>query len=339
MVRFFSLFYSKTPNIKDSSGGVKSGSIACLEKVEIGGIKQCILIRGHDTSNPLLLLLHGGPGSAEMPMAHRFDTELEKHFIMVNWDQRGAGKSFSRKIPKESMNVEQFISDTHELVLMLKKRFNKEKIYLVGHSWGSQLGSLVVHRFPEHFHAYIGIGQVVNLYKNEEISYQYTLDEAKKRENKKAIKALEAIQPYTGIEYKKLRIQRKWLNKFGGAMKAYKSQLAFLRLGLSAPEYSLRDFFKFIRGMLFSVKSGMWPDLFKYNLDEIIKEYKVPIYFFIGKYDYNTPFELSEDFFKKVSAPIKKYIWFENSAHMPNFEENQKYTELLITKILPETYS
>jgi pimeloyl-ACP methyl ester carboxylesterase len=201
---------------------------------------------------------------------------------------------------------------------MLKKRFNKEKIYLVGHSWGSQLGSLVVHRFPEHFHAYIGIGQVVNLYKNEEISYQYVLNEARNRENKKAIKALEAIQPYTGVEFKKLRIQRKWLNKFGGAMRAYKSQLAFLRLGLSAPEYTLRDFFKFIRGMLFSAKSSLWPDLFKYNLDEIIK---------------------AEEFFKKVMAPKKEYIWFENSAHMPNFEENQKYTELLITKILPETYS
>ncbi len=338
MVRFFSLFYSKTPKINDYLGYIKPNSIASLEKVEIGGIKQYILIRGHDISNPLLLLLHGGPGTAEIVLAHRFDRELEEHFIIVNWDQRGSGKSFSRKIPKETMKVEQFISDTLELVLMLKERFNKEKIFLVGHSWGSQLGSLVVHRFPEHFYAYIGIGQVVNLYDNEKISYQFTLNEAKKRNNKKAIKVLEALQPYTGIEFKKLRKQRKWLNKFGGAAHAFKNQFTLVKMGFSAPEYSLRDFFKFIRGMLFSLKS-MWADLFKYDLSEIIQEYKVPVYFFIGKYDYNTPFELSEKFFQKVKAPKKEYIWFENSAHMPNFEENKKYTELLINKVLPETYT
>jgi pimeloyl-ACP methyl ester carboxylesterase len=337
MVRFFSLFYSKTPKIKDAKGNIKLNSIASLEKIMIGGKNQCILIRGHNVNNPLLLLLHGGPGTAEMPLAHRFERDLEKHFTIVNWDQRGAGKSFSRKIPKESMNVKQFISDTHELVLMLKERFNKEKLYLVGHSWGSQLGSLVVHRFPEHFYAYIGVGQVVDLYENERISYQFTLNEARKRNNEKAIKQLEALQPYTGFEFKKLRKQRKWLNKFGGATHAFKSQFSLVKLGLSAPEYSLRDFFKFVRGMLFSLKS-IWTDLFEYNLSELITEYKVPVYFFIGRYDYNTPFELSEKFFEQIKAPKKEYIWFENSAHMPNFEEYKKFDELLISKVLPETY-
>jgi pimeloyl-ACP methyl ester carboxylesterase len=337
MVRFFSLFYSRTPKIKDSSGKIKQNSIASLEKVEIGGIKQCILIRGHDTENPILLFLHGGPGSTEMLFSHRFESELEEHYTIVHWDQRGAGKSFSRKIPKETMNVEQFISDTYELVGMLKERFNKKKLYLVGHSWGSQLGSLVVHRFPEHFYAYVGIGQVVNIYENEKISYQFTLNEAKNRNNEKAIKKLKALQPYTGIDSKKLRKQRIWLYKFGGGTHAFKSPLSLVKIGISAPEYSLRDFYKFIRGMLFSTKT-MWTDLFQYDLSEIIKEYKVPIYFFIGKYDYNAPFALAEQFFKQVNAPRKKLIWFENSGHMPNFEENSKYTELLITRVLPETY-
>jgi len=334
---FFSLFYSKTPKIKDSTGNIKPNSIASLEEIELGGLKQHILIRGHDVNNPLLLFLHGGPGTAVIALAHRFDRELEKHFVIVNWDQRGAGKSFSRKIPKKTMNVEQFISDTHDLILNLKERFKKEKIYLVGHSWGSHLGSLVVDRFPKHFYAYIGIGQVVNLYAGEKISYQFTVAEAKKRNHKKGIKVLKNLKPYTGTEYKKMMKQRKWLYKFGGATHVYKNPITLVKKGFSAREYTLRDFFKFFRGMLFSTKV-MWDDLFKYDLSKIIKEYKVPIYFLVGKYDYNTPFELSEKFFNQVKAPQKEYIWFENSAHMPNYEENKKYTELLTNKILPETY-
>jgi len=256
---------------------------------------------------------------------------------MVNWDQRGAGKSFSKKVPKDTMNVEQFISDVHELVLKLKERFNKEKIYLVGHSWGSHLGSLLVHRFPEHFYAYVGIGQVVNLPDLERISYQFVVEEAKKRNNKKALKALEKLHPYTGMDHKETMKQRKWLYKFGGATHAFKSPYALFKMGMGAREYSLRDIIKMLRGLLFSMKT-MWHDLFQYDLSEIIKEYKVPIYFFIRKYDYNTPFEISEEFFKNVKAPQKEYIWFEHSAHMPNYEENEKYTDLLINKVLPETY-
>ncbi|MFW9939384.1 MAG: alpha/beta fold hydrolase, partial [Candidatus Thorarchaeota archaeon] len=204
---FFRLFHSKTAPILNEDGTEKPNSIASMEFVKLGEIDQWILIRSHNLDNPLLLLLHGGPGSADSPLAYKFQSELEEHFIVVNYDQRGAGKSYSKKIPKESMNVEQFVSDTYNLINLLKKRFNKEKIYLVGHSWGSMLGTLLVQRYPELFYAYIGVGQVVNIIDNEIFSFQFTFKEAKKRDNKRAIKQLEKIRPYSGEKLAHLKIQ------------------------------------------------------------------------------------------------------------------------------------
>jgi pimeloyl-ACP methyl ester carboxylesterase len=334
---FFRPFYSETPPILIEDGTEKPNSIASMEYLKLGGIEQWILIRSHNLNNPLLLLLHGGPGSADSPLAHKFQSELEKHFIVINYDQRGAGKSYSKKIAKESMNVEQFVSDTYNLIVFLKKRFNKEKIYLIGHSWGSMLGTLVVQRYPELFYAYIGVGQVVNLIDNEIFSFQYTLKEAKKRDNKRAIKQLEKIRPYSGQTLAHLRIQRKWLKKFGGVLHNQTSMWPLLKIGIRSPEYNFVDFIRFVRGTDFSTKN-LLKNLFKIDFFKDVKEFKVPIYFCIGRYDYNTPFELSERFFKQLKAPIKKFIWFENSAHCPNFEEPEKFQNFLINEVLPDTY-
>ena len=331
----FRLFYSKTPKIKDTNGKVLPNSITSLEKVKIGDINQYLLIRGHDVNNPVLLFLHGGPGSPEMGIANLFQRRAEEFFTIVHWDQRGAGKSYSKKITEETLNIEQFISDTHELIHLLRKRFNKEKIYLLGHSWGTVLGILVVQRYPELFHAYIGMGQVINIIENEKISFQYTLDAAKKAGNKKVINKLESLEPpYVG-DLKALRFQRKWLAKYGGALHNEKSIMAVMKKMLVSPEYSLKDLPKFIKGMIKSLKV-MWGQLTEINFLEQVPELKIPIFFFVGRYDYQVPFELVEIFYKKLKAPKKFLIWFENSGHFPNFEEPDKFQEALISEVLQE---
>lgn len=161
---------SRTPQIRDEKGKVIPGSIASLEKVYIGGVKQWILIRGRSVNNPVLLFLHGGPGSAEWPLVRDYNRSLEDHFIHVYWEQRGAGKSYSKNIG--NMHIDQFISDTRELLQYLQKRVNREKVFLIGHSWGSLLGILTAEKYPELFHAYIGVGQFVSAKEQEEISYQ-----------------------------------------------------------------------------------------------------------------------------------------------------------------------
>ena len=128
----------------------------------MGGVEQWILIRGNDTAKPILLFLHGGPGSPMMVMQRPHLGKLEKSFVVVQWDQRGSGKSYSAIIPNADMNIQQFISDTHELTELLCRRFHQKKIYLIGHSWGTALGTMTAQKYPESYYAYIGIAQVVN---------------------------------------------------------------------------------------------------------------------------------------------------------------------------------
>lgn len=169
--------------------------VVSLEKIKLGGIDQWISVRGKNTDNPIMLYLHGGPGTPVMPLFRHFQAPFEDHFIVVQWEQRGAGKSYSRKIPKETMTIEQFISDLHELIEILRKRFNKKKIYLMGHSWGSVFGTFTVQRYPELFYAYIGVGQANNTIETEKIMYQFVLDKALELNNRKAIRQLKKIGP------------------------------------------------------------------------------------------------------------------------------------------------
>jgi pimeloyl-ACP methyl ester carboxylesterase len=118
------------------------------------------MIRGESVTNPVLILVHGGPGFPEMRLFRHFNAALEKSFTVVYWEQRGTDKSFDRKISRSSMTVEQFLADMDELVDLIRKRFGKDKVTVYGHSWGSALGVLYSARFPEKVSAYVGACQI-----------------------------------------------------------------------------------------------------------------------------------------------------------------------------------
>ena len=164
---------TKTPQLKNESG------LSKLEFIQIGGTQQCILTRSENIENPILLFLHGGPGMPMMYLAHEFQKPLEKHFTVVQWDRRGAGKTYTRNIPeKESMNVQQLLSDTYELVDTLTRRFGKDKVILAGHSFGSYLGAIAVTERPDLFTAFISIGQVVDDNKARDLQIDFIKKEA-----------------------------------------------------------------------------------------------------------------------------------------------------------------
>jgi pimeloyl-ACP methyl ester carboxylesterase len=321
----------KTRKFTESSQTEHAASISELYKLLINGVWQWIYINGDDTDNPILLYLHGGPGAAEM-FNRAAQLRLEKYYTVVNWDQRGAGKSYSRSIPLSTMNVEQFISDTLVLIGILRERFHKSKIYLMGHSWGSLLGMILIQRNPELFAAYIGLGQVVSFSKGETISYQYTLDKAGMSGNRKALAELTKIglPPYkNGVNG--ISIQRKWLSRFGGASHRKSSFAEISARILKSKAYNFFDFVKFARGIYFTLKeSGLVAEIYEYDLYKMIPEVNIPVYFIAGKYDYNTPWELVEQYCDFITAPSKELIWFENSAHSPNIEETDKFCDVLI---------
>jgi len=327
-----------TNSIKDSNGKPLLHSIASLEKIYLGGKEQWILIRGVNKNNPVILFLHGGPGTSDMGLLRRYMKDLENHFVVVTWDQPGAGKSFSANTPHSSMNINRFVADTHELTNLLRKKFQHKKIFLAGHSWGSVLGILTIQKFPELYKAYIGIGQVANMAENEQISYDWTLEQAKRSNDKKVIKKLNEIgkPPYSGNWRKKFMTQRRFLGKYGGELYGSSSGAFMLVLKnlILSPEYSLRDKINFFRGIFTTVKL-IFPELMKVDLKTQALCLEVPVYFILGKHDYESPFMIAEEYFRLLNAPSKELIWFENSAHFPNIEENSKFIDLLTNHILP----
>ena len=183
---------NKTMPILDAQGHSIAGSIATLERINLGGVSQWILIRGNSVEKPLLLKLHGGPGQAEMATV-RFNRLLEEDFIVVEWDQRGAGKSAQAIDPKHAMNIAQFVEDTHDLTELLLKRFHQKNLILVGSSWGSVIGIETVKKYPHLYRAFVSTGQIANFTEGMNVGYRFLMAEAKKRNDMKALNELTKI--------------------------------------------------------------------------------------------------------------------------------------------------
>ena len=317
--------------------------IDSLERVPIGGIDQWIEIRGQSVRNPILLFIHGGPGSAFMPMARTFQDPWEKYFTVVQWDQRGAGKTYSsnsKEVQRKTINMARMNADTLEVVNYLRKRFGREKIFVLGHSWGSVLGLYLAHDHPELLYAYIGVGQATDGMRNEESLYADTLAEARRTQNKKALDELASIAPYpsANITFHQIRVMREWSGTLIGptaaAANAGDDALMSPKAVFVAPEYSLMNSVDWFRGQLFSVDL-LLPELTKMKLSDLGYEYRVPIFFLEGRRDPYTPSSVAKEFFDKINDGEKQFVWFEESGHFPFVEEPGKFTEVLTQRVLP----
>jgi len=322
----------KTPPFRGPKGEILPGSIAEIGYLRLGGLDQYVLIRGESLANPPLILLHGGPGFTEMRLFRHFNAPLEKSFTVVNWDQRGTGKSFDRKIPKSSMTVEQFIADLDELVDAALKRLGKNKVTIFGHSWGSALGVLYAARFPEKVAAYVGSGQIGDWPAGELSSYAFVLAEVERRNNRKAAKELRAIgvPPHTA---KKLWVQRTWLDRVEGhpgGMSLWK----FGRVVLGGPESSVLDLLNLLRSFRFSL-DAMWAEVSALNLMKAVPALQMPVFFLLGRHDHQVPAETSVAYFDVLTAPSKKFLWFEESRHEPFVDEPAKFNAAMAELVWP----
>lgn len=327
-----------TPPIRTTQGAGRTKSRAILERVAIGGTQQWVLERSVDVDHPILLFVHGGPGTSQLTMNRRNTKDLEAHFTVVNWDQRGAGKSYRAMRDRSSMTIDQFVQDTRQLVEHLLATFGHRQLVLVGHSWGTVVGTLTVAKYPELFSCYVGIGQVANMREGESVSYEWTLQQARASGDDRAVAALEAIgpPPFGGDWQRKTMTQRRYLGRFGGEVHASRRGAFPLVLGslLFSREYSLIDRVDFFRGIFGSMRL-LWPELLDVDLAERVPALDVPVFFVEGRHDWEAPSVLAERYFELLRAPRKELVWFENSAHLPNFEERQKFDRFLLTRVLP----
>ena len=242
--------------------------------------------------------------------------------------------SFNKNIQPESMTVDQFISDTKDLSEMLAERFNKKKIYLTGHSWGSLLGILTADKYPELYYAYIGVGQVCNQYKGEQISFEWVKEQAKINMDEKAVKVLSEMSfpdssAKIDIWLEFLMVERVYVTRFGGGVTREMSGMwPVIKMVLDTKEYTFKDKFNFMSGSLFSLEQ-LWLEVIEKNLHNDIDSMQVPVYIFQGKYDYQTPYSVAKEFYDQLKAPKKDFFTFENSAHSPIPEEPDKFNDLL----------
>jgi len=308
-----------------------------IAKILLGSFLQKIHICYENAGAPILLVLHGGPG---IPNRHKLmteHTELARRFVLVTWDQRGCAGSYAG-IDPATLTVDQLVEDAHELVCWLCEQFGQEKVFILGGSWGAQLGTLLVQRHPQRIAAYVGTGQVVDGVENERISWEFTVEEARKANNKKALAKLRKIGPPVRGQYvgglSGLITQRKYLTAFGGgAAKREGIYRGIVKPVLLSGEYLFADIWGYLRGYKL-VLSHMWPHLTNYNFRVEATDFTMPVYIFQGRNDRNTPSVLVEEYFELINAPHKELIWFANSAHQPMSDEPERFRLLLCEKLL-----
>ena len=322
----------RTPPFRDAHGEPLHDSIAEARFLDFGGIDQWVMIRGRQVSNPALIMLHGGPGFTETHFFRRFNAPIESSFTVVYWDQRGAGKSYDRTIPRSSMTVEQFIADLDTLVDYVRVRLGQEKVAIFGHSWGSTLGALYASRFPQKVSVYIGCEQIGDSVASEAASYALALAEAMRRNHPKALAQLRAIGP-PPYDARSLWIERTWHHRFDGQMKL-RALGRFARGFFGYPEASIRDVANTVRGFRFTL-DAMYAEVSTLNLLKLAPAFQMPVFFFVSALDRWVPAETSLAYFDALTAPAKNLVWFARSGHEPFVDEPEKFNRTMIQLVRP----
>jgi len=331
-------YYSpgKSVPFTDKSGKPLAGSISEKTFVSINGLQQGMFIKGKDTNNPVLLYLHGG--MPEIFLTEKYPTGLEDYFTVVWWEQRGSGISYNSNIPPGSMTMEQMISDTKEVTNYLRHRFRKDKIYLMSHSGGTFFGIQAAAEAPELYYAYIAVAQISNQLKSEKLAYDFMLEQYKMKGNKSMVKKLEK-NPVTlsgGVPHGYFAIRDKAMHNLGvGTTHDMKSVISGIFLpSLFFKEYTLKEKYNLWLGKSHSGVSIMWTKMLNTDLSEKVTEFKIPVYFFHGIYDYTCSYPLAKSYFEKIKAPIKGFYRFDHSAHSPVFEEPGKVLRIIKEDVL-----
>ena len=309
-------------------------------EIPVGGTQQWISVRGRDSRNPIILMIHGGPASPEMQTSWTWQSDWEDYFTVVQWDQRGSGKSYVANDPATiapTLSLKQISADAAEVVRYLRGRYGKEKVFVIGHSWGSLVGLTLARQHPEWLYAYIGMGQVISGKDNERVGYQLTLKLAEAQKNAAAVAELKSIAPYPetdgSVPLAKINLERKWSVSFGGLTYGRKGLSYYSDLAELSPDYSLEDVEAIDKGAELSLPR-LLPDLLNFDYTDVTR-FDCPIYMFEGRYDLTTPSQVTADWFKRVHAPKKGFVWFENSAHMIEVEEPDRVLVHLVEDVRP----
>jgi pimeloyl-ACP methyl ester carboxylesterase len=298
--------------------------------VKIGGIDQWIQIRGQDRNNPVLLCLHGGPGGSWLALTTLF-LPWEKEFTVVQWDQRGTGKTLETTGGSiaDTMSVDRMAQDGIEVAEFLRNHLHKNKIVLLGFSWGSLLGVHMAKLRPDLFYAYVGTGQISNMARAQQMSYAYVLEKARAANDKKAIKGLESIGPPPFDSMDKIVV-------FFRTLPTYECESDRNAPGVgpfSAPNYSLWDIYNLIRGFALVPTFRVYHEMLSVDLSSLGPDFRIPIFFFQGELDERAQVSLAKEYFEKINAPRKEFVLFEGAGHAAVWSMPDRFLHELVTRV------
>ncbi len=321
----------------DAQGNIIANSIAEKGYIDVNGGKLGFFIKGRDINNPVLLYLHGG-----MPdyfLTQQYPTGLDSIFTVVWWEQRGAGMSCKAGGKDRKVTIDDLVSDTKAMTDYLRSRFAQDKIYLMAHSGGTYLGVKVIARYPELYTAYIGVAQITYQKLSEKLAYDYILEQYAQDSGKQKYYEIFKSHPVVitepvPIEY--TRIRDLAMHDLGiGTMHNMKNVVTGLFIpSLLFKEYSLADKINLWKGKAGSGISIMWNEMMQHDLAQENTTFAIPVYILHGTFDYTCSYQLSKQYFDKISAPAKGFYSFSNSAHSPIFEEPGECIKVIKENIL-----
>ena len=330
----------KTKPFLDEKKNILSGSISEKTFVDINGTSLGMFIMALNRDNPVLLFLGGGPGIPEYLMEQEYPSGLENHFVICYLEYRGTSLSYNPGIAAEDMTITQYVNDVVSVTNYLRDRFDQEKIYLIGHSFGTYVGLNVVHNHPELYHAYIAMAQMTDHQRSEKLAYTYMYNQYLAQGNKKMIKRFEEYPITTSEEayfrYSMSGLRDTAMHDLGVGtthdMRSVISGIFFPSLRHSA--YTQMERINIWRGKTFAEKTPVTYDSRHFNALTSIPEVDIPIYFFAGIYDYTVCYSPQLEYYEQIQAPMKAFYTFFDSAHSPLFEEPEKATEILLQDVL-----
>lgn len=297
--------------------------------VKLGGEEQYVEMTGASDQLPVLLFLHGGPGWPQTPHLRYFNADLTEEMVLISWDQAGCGQSYQKNPNPQNLTTESLVNDAHELTQYLKKKFNKEKIFLLGFSYGSVIGLQLAEKYPEDYYAYIGVSQIINAQENWDISMQWLKEQAQLKQDTAVLKQLDLIEQKDTSVCKTLLecfLSKYWLLvQYNGAIHNPEIAKEIEKAEHFYDDYKDYDWFEAFN----HTNSRLGDKAFDADISGI-KSVEIPVIMMSGRHDWNLPGIVSERFLKNLEAPQKKYIWFEQSGHEPPEEEPEKFNKIII---------
>ncbi|RYG86541.1 MAG: alpha/beta hydrolase [Alphaproteobacteria bacterium] len=307
--------------------------------VTLNGARQVINVRGSNRANPILVYIHGGPGSVEMPMAWTFQRPWEDYFTVVQWDQRGAGRSWPLNDPaviEPTLRLETYRDDAIALIEWLNARYHQRKVILLGHSFGSAVGLTVAQARPDLLHAYVGMGQLIDFRENERVGMRNAINSARENGDERGAATIESLAPYPDSGPFTIQQADAWravANKYGSLVGERPDAHFYFNSTKLSPLYSPCDLQAWGEGSSFTV-TALWPRLADVSFSEV-RMVETPVVLFLGRHDNTTPSSIAARWLSGLEAPVAEAVWFEHSGHLPMVEEPGRVLAALLTKVLP----